>query len=172
MVLSIFVVVGVDVGFNSNSGQFLIRHFHIDEIAAESGRSVYFFGRMLGTFLGAILLTRLSPRKFFIWTSVLGIIALLILIFSTAPIMAWILVFVIGLAVANIWPLVFSITIERYPDRGNEVSGLMMMAIFGGAVIPLLMGWLTDLIGPIAGMAVLIVCMFYLLGVALYSLKR
>lgn len=172
MVLSIFVVVGVDVGFNSNSGQFLIRHFHIDEIAAESGRSVYFFGRMLGTFMGAILLTRLSPRKFFIWTSVLGIIALFILIFSTAHIMAWILVFVIGLAVANIWPLVFSITIERYPDRGNEVSGLMMMAIFGGAVIPLLMGWLTDLIGPIAGMAVLIVCMFYLLGVALYSLKR
>jgi MFS transporter, FHS family, L-fucose permease len=81
-------------------------------------------------------------------------------------------VFVIGLTVANIWPLVFSITIEKYPDRGNEVSGLMMMAICGGAVIPLLMGWITDLSSAMMGMAVLILCMVYLLGVALYTLKK
>ncbi|MFH1296186.1 MAG: MFS transporter [Bacteroidota bacterium] len=172
MVLSIFVVVGVDVGFNSNSGQFLIKHFGIEEIAAESGRSVYFFGRMLGTFLGAILLTRLSPRKFFVWTSILGIIALLIILFSTAHIMAWILVFIIGLAVANIWPLVFSIAVEKYPARTNEISGLMMMAICGGAVIPLLMGWVTDLSSAAAGIWVLIGCMVYLLGVALYAVRR
>jgi len=172
MVLSIFVVVGIDVGFNSNSGQFLINHFGIEQIAAESGRSVYFFGKMLGTFMGAILLTRLSPRKFFIWTSILGIIVLVILISSTAPFMAWILVFFIGLTVANIWPLVFSITIEKFPDRANEVSGLMMMAISGGAVIPLLMGWITDLYSATMGMAVLIVCMVYLLAVSLYTLRK
>jgi len=172
MVLSIFVVVGVDVGFNSNSGQFLIKHFGMEEIAAESGRSVYFFGRMLGTFMGAILLTKLSARKFFIWTSILGIIALMIILFSTAHFMAWILVFVIGLAIANIWPLVFSITVEKFPTRTNEISGLMMMAICGGAVIPLLMGWITDMSGTVAGMSVLIVCMFYLLIVALITLKK
>lgn len=172
MVLSIFVVVGIDVGFNSNSGQFLMQHYGIESTAAESGRSIYFFGRMLGTFLGAIMLTKLSPRKFFVWTSILGIIALLLIIFSREQFMAWILVFVIGLAVANIWPLIFSITIERYPDRANEVSGLMMMAICGGAVIPLLMGWITDMSGTIAGMAVLIACMVFLLGVAIYSLRR
>ncbi len=172
MVLSIFVVVGVDVGFNSNSGQFLIKHFGIESTAAESGRSIYFFGRMLGTFLGAILLTKLSSRKFFVWTSILGIAALVIILFSRTPMMAWILVFVIGLAIANIWPLVFSITIERFPDRANEVSGLMMMAICGGAVIPLLMGWITDMSGTIAGMAVLVACMVYLLGVGVYTLKK
>jgi len=172
MVLSIFVVVGIDVGFNSNSGQFLIKHFGIDSTAAESGRSIYFFGRMLGTFLGAIMLTRFSSRKFFVWTTILGIVALLLILFSKEHYMAWILVFVIGLAVANIWPLVFSITIEKFPTRANEVSGLMMMAICGGAVIPLLMGWITDMSGTIAGMAVLIVCMVYLLGVAVYSLRR
>jgi len=172
MVLSIFVVVGVDVGFNSNSGQFLIKHFGIDSTAAESGRSVYFFGRMLGTFLGAILLTKLSPKKFLVWSSLLGIAALVIILLSKEHMMAWGLVFVIGLAVSNIWPLVFSITIERYPDRANEVSGLMMMAICGGAVIPLLMGWITDMSGTIAGMAVLIVCMVYLLGVGIYTLKK
>ena len=66
MVLSIFLVVGIDVGFNSNSGQFLIKQFGIEPTLAESGRSVYFFGRMLGTFAGALLLTRISSRKFFI----------------------------------------------------------------------------------------------------------
>jgi len=172
MVLSIFVVVGIDVGFNSNSGQFLTRHFGIDQVAAESGRSVYFFGKMLGTFIGAILLTKLSPRKFFIWTSVLGILALLILVFSSAPVMAWILVFVVGLTVANIWPLVFSITVQRYPDRANEVSGLMMMAISGGAVIPLLMGWMTDLFSAVTGMIVLVGCMIYLLLVAIFTGKK
>lgn len=172
MVLSIFVVVGVDVGFNSNSGQFLTKHFGIGSVAAESGRSVYFFGRMLGTFLGALLLTRLSPGKFFIWTTVLGIIAMITILFSREQFMAWILVFVIGLAVANIWPLVFSITVEKYPGRSNEVSGLMMMAICGGAVIPLLMGWLTDLSTVAAGIWVLIGCMVYLLGVGVYSLRK
>ena len=85
MVLSIFLVVGIDVGFNSNSGQFLIKHFGIDSTTAESGRSVYFFGRMLGTFAGAIMLTRISSRKFFMWTSVLGILCLvaILLVSST-----------------------------------------------------------------------------------------
>jgi MFS transporter, FHS family, L-fucose permease len=172
MVMSIFVVVGVDVGFNSNSGQFLIRHFNIDQIAAESGRSVYFFGKMLGTFLGALMLTKLSPRKFFIWTAFLGIVSLALLIMANSPFMAWILVFVIGLTVANIWPLVFSITVERYPTRANEVSGLMMMAICGGAVIPLLMGWITDISSAAMGMAVLIGCMIYLFLVALYAARK
>ena len=85
MVLSIFIVVGVDVGFNSNSGQFLIKQFGIDQTAAESGRSVYFFGRMLGTFAGALLLTRISSRKFFMWTSVLGIICFVAILVDSYP---------------------------------------------------------------------------------------
>ena len=172
MVISIFLVVGIDVGFNSNSGHFLVKQFGIDSTAAESGRSVYFFGRMLGTFAGAIMLTRITSRKFFMWTSILGILSLvaILLIHSTA--IAWGLVFMIGLAVANIFPLVFSITVEKYPTRSNEISGLMMMAISGGAVIPLLIGWVSDLSTVAVGMSILIVCMIYLLSVSLYNLKK
>jgi FHS family L-fucose permease-like MFS transporter len=172
MVVSIFLVVGIDVGFNSNSGQFLIKHFGIDSTTAESGRSVYFFGRMLGTFAGAIMLTRISSRKFFIWTSILGILCLVAILLISSPVMAWGLVFLIGLSVANIFPLVFSITIEKYPTRTNEISGLMMMAISGGAVIPLLIGWVSDLSSIAFGMSILIVCMIYLLSVSIYNLKR
>lgn len=172
MVLAIFLVVGIDVGFNSNSGQFLIKHFGIDPLAAEKGRSVYFFGRMLGTFAGAILLTKVSSRKFFMWTSFLGIISLVLILLVKSPVLAWGIVFLVGLTVANIWPLVFSIAVEKYPERNNEISGLMMMAISGGAVIPLLIGYLSDISNIITGMSVLIACMLYLWAVSLYCLKK
>jgi fucose permease len=67
---------------------------------------------------------------------------------------------------------VFSITVEKYPTRTNEISGLMMMAISGGAVIPLLIGWISDLSNVVFGMSILIVCMIYLLSVSVYSLRR
>jgi fucose permease len=172
MVLSIFVVVGIDVGFNSNSGQFLIKQFGIDQTAAESGRSIYFFGRMLGTFVGALLLTRITSRKFFVWTSALGIICLIAILLIPSPVIAWVLVFMIGLAVANIFPLVFSITVDKYPARSNEISGLMMMAVSGGAVIPLLIGLVSDISNVAIGMSVLIICMVYLFSVSLYCLKK
>jgi len=172
MVVSIFLVVGIDVGFNSNSGHFLIKQFGIDSTAAESGRSVYFLGRMIGTFAGAIMLTSISSRKFFMWTSILGILSLAAILLIHSPVIAWVLVFMIGLAVANIFPLVFSITVEKYPTRSNEISGLMMMAISGGAVIPLLIGWVSDLTNVAIGMSILIVCMVYLLSVSVYSLKK
>ncbi|HAX93223.1 MAG TPA: MFS transporter [Bacteroidales bacterium] len=172
MVLSIFLVVGVDVGFNSNSGQFLIKRFGIDQTAAESGRSIYFLGRMLGTFAGAILLTKISTGKFFMWTSLLGIICLTAIVLIKSSAMAWVLVFLIGLAVANIWPLVFSIVIGRYPGKSNEISGLVMMAISGGAVIPLLVGWVSDISNIALGMTILIACMVYLWAVSVYCLKK
>jgi len=171
MVLAIFVVVGVDVGYNSNSGQFLMNSFGLEQTAAESGRSVYFFGRMLGTFAGALLLTRIAMRKFYMWTTLLGIIGFAAILLLRSEAAAWALTFFIGLTVANIFPLVFAIAVDEYPGRKNEISGLMMMAISGGAVIPLLMGWVTDISNNLFGMAVLLVCMIYLLAVAIYSIK-
>jgi FHS family L-fucose permease-like MFS transporter len=172
MVLSIFLVVGIDVGFQSNSGQFLMNHFGIDKDSAVLGRSVYFFGRMLGTFVGAIMLTRISSRKFFIWTSALGIVALAAILIVPSQLIAWGLVFIIGLAVANIFPLVFSIAVEKFPTRSNEISGLMIMAVSGGAIIPPFIGWVSDMSNIAFGMSVLIVCMIYLFIVSVYSLKR
>jgi MFS transporter, FHS family, L-fucose permease len=172
MVLSIFLVVGIDVGFNSNSGQLLINKFGIGQNAAESGRSVYFFGRMLGTFAGAIILTKFASRKLFMWTSLLGILCFILIILVNSPALAWVLVFMIGLAVANIWPLVFSIAVGKYPDRNNEISGLMMMAISGGAVIPLLVGWISDISNVAVGMTILLAGMIYLLFVSIYCIKK
>jgi fucose permease len=83
-----------------------------------------------------------------------------------------VIIFIIGLSVANIFPLIFSLSVEKYPLRTNEISGLMIMAVSGGAVIPLLIGSLTDNIGVTAGMFVLVVCAAYELVTALVNLKR
>jgi fucose permease len=107
------------------------------------------------------------------WTSVLGLICLVAILVVKSTFMAWGLVFMIGLAIANIWPLVFSIAVEKYPDRKNEVSGLMMMAISGGAVVPLLIGWVGDMSNNIVfGMSLLVISIIYLLSVSVYCLKK
>ena len=169
MVISIFLVVGIDVGFNSNSGQFLSKQFAMDPTAAESGRSVYFFGKMLGTFLGAILLTKLASRSFFRWTSLAALVSIIVLLLVSGELTAMVIVFIIGLTVANIFPIIFSITVEKYPLRANEISGLMIMAVSGGAAIPPLMGYLTDTAGVTAGMIILVICAVYLLLLSLFK---
>jgi fucose permease len=172
MVLSIFLVVGIDVGFNSHSGQFLMNKFHIPIDEATYGRSVYWLGRLAGTFLGAILLSWISSRKFFLWTTILGIISFGALIVVPVQSVVWVLAFVFGFAVANIFPLVYSITVEKYPARGNEVAGVMIMAVSGGAVIPLIMGLISKLTSPVIGMSILLLCLVYLLSVSVYCLKK
>ena len=173
MVLSIFLVVGIDVGFNYFSGKYLTARFGFEEVSAQSGRSVYFFGRMLGTFAGALILTKLSSTKGFLYSAILSIITiLLIMIIPASKAAAWILVFLIGLGVANIFPLVFSLTVQKYPERSNEISGLMMMAISGGALIPPVMGLVSDSLGVVPGMGVLLLCAAYLLIVSWIIIRK
>lgn len=172
MVLSIFLVVGIDVGFNYFSGKFLSMRFDIGTDAAQSGRSIYFFGRMLGTFAGALLLTKLQARKGFLYSALLTIISIALLLAIPSEAAAWVLVFLIGLGVSNIFPLVFSMTIQKYPERGNEISGLMMMAISGGALIPPVMGLVSDSLGVVPGMSVLLPCAAYLLIVSWVIIRK
>jgi len=163
MVICIFLVVGIDVGFNSFSGQFLIKQLGLEQTIAESGRSVYFFGRMLGAFMGAILLTKISAQKFLTWTTILSLVFILCILFVPNATFALIVTFIIGLVVANIFPLVFSLAVKRHPERSSEISGLMMMAISGGALIPFIMGLISDATNSIFGMMVLAVCTLIIL---------
>lgn len=172
MVLGIFFVVGIDVGVNSTSGQFLMDKLGMDAEPAKQGRSLYFFGKMLGTFMGALLLTRLNPQRFLLFSSMATIATLLAFIFAPGIGMALTSIFLIGMAASNIFPLIFSITAGKYVLRANEISGLMIMAVSGGAIIPPVIGGISDLFSITAGMYVLVACAIYLLFVSIYSLKK
>jgi len=172
MVLGIFFLVGIDVGINAASGQFLMDKLGMDAEPAKHGRSLYFFGKMLGTFMGALLLTRFSAKKFLVASAVVNLITIVAFIFSPTPSLALALMFSIGLGASNIFPLIFSLTIEKYSSRANEISGLMIMAVAGGAFIPPIVGKVTDLINVTAGMFVLVACSVYLLGLSFYAFKK
>lgn len=172
MVLGIFLVVGIDVGINFISKDFLTEKFASAAEFAEKGRSVYFFGKMLGTFAGALMLTMLSSRKFLFWSSVLGLISILALLFVPSEMSALVVIFIIGLGCANIFPLIFSLAVEKYPTRSNEISGLMIMAVSGGALIPFIMGFIKENISLTSSMFVLVICAVYLLFLAMFNMKE
>jgi MFS transporter, FHS family, L-fucose permease len=172
MVLAIFFLVGIDVGINSSSGQFLMERLGMEAGPAMQGRSLYFFGKMIGTFTGAMLLTRLHAGKFLLGSAVATLASILAFIFSPSAGFALTLMLVMGLASANIFPLIFSLTAGHYPTHTNDVSGLMIMAVSGGAFILPLVGWLTDTMGIIPGMLVFVLCAIYLVAVAALGLIR
>ena len=171
MVLGIFLLVGVDVGINSLSGQYLLAN-GTPQALAESGRSFYFFGKMLGTFGGALLLTRLTAQRFLLNSSLAGLLSLAALLLVPAGIPSMAIIFLAGLGLANIFPLIFSLCVERLPDRANEISGLVIMAVTGGAVLPLLTGWVSDMFSLTAGMLVIVVCTIYFLILSFYAARK
>ncbi len=172
MVIGIFFVVGLDVGINATSGQFLMGKMEMAAEPAKQGRSLYFFGKMLGTFIGALLLVRVSSFKFLIGSSIATLLTTVLFIMSPTPMIALILMFLIGLAASNIFPLIFTITVKKYPFRDNEISGLMIMAVSGGAFIPPIVGKLADVFGISASMYVFVACSLYLLFISVYAFKK
>jgi len=172
MVLGIFFVVGIDVGINAASGQFLMDKLLMDAEPAKQGRSLYFFGKMLGTFIGALLLTQISPKRFFLGSTLATLLSIIAFIYSPKAIVAMVLLFIIGLTASNIFPLIFSLTVKKYTSRSNEISGLMIMAVSGGAFLPPIIGKVSDLTNIETGMLVLVVCALYLLSLSLFELKN
>src|SRR5690606_40868776 len=81
-------------------------------------------------------------------------------------------IFIIGLGAGNMFPIVFSLALEKMPDRANEISGLLVMAVSGGAFIPPVVGFVSTVASPLASLSVIGLCMLYVLWVALYVRKN
>lgn len=172
MALGIFFLVGADVGMNTNIANYLQSNFGLSLEKASLGISIYFAALMISRFLGAVLLNWIDAKKFLVTSAVLALLSMIALIFAPSAIVAKTAIFMVGLASGNLFPLIFAITLGKMPDRANEISGLMIMAISGGAIIPPLMGIMSANIGMIASLLVLVICMLYIVGASLYALKR
>lgn len=161
-VLGIFLYVGAEVCM----GRFLLpglKGMGMSEQSARTfGAPMFFLLLTIGRLVGGAVLTVIGPRPFFRLSALLGVIGAGILMTGRSE-LAVAGVVLAGLGFANIWPLLFSITVEERPDRASELSGLMCMAISGGALVPLVMGRLVD--GGMQAMAFVVpaVCFLYLL---------
>jgi FHS family L-fucose permease-like MFS transporter len=123
----------------------------------------------VGRFLGAIFLRKLNPINFFIISSLITLGGLAGILLSGNLMLTRILIFVTGLGFSNTFPIIFALTIDRMPDYSNELSGLIILSVSGGAILPPLMGILTDLINVNAIIYVLIFCMIYVTFAAFYA---
>jgi len=172
MVIGIFLYVGSEVSMSAKLPNFLEAKFDFDiKEKGLLGTLFFFISLMTGRFLGGVILNWLSPKKFLISTTILSIVGIAGLFVVPDQFLAFVSIFVIGLGFANIFPLIFSISVDKMPERSNEISGLMVTAIIGGAIVPILVGGVADLLGLMAGFGVPALCMFYILFIATRSSK-
>ena len=171
MVMSIFVYVGAEVSMSSGIPILLKEEFGIEGFSLWLSWGLFFLPILIGRFSGAAILTKIKPMKFLFVTVILSIVGVLMLLAGNTFV-AYVGIVLVGLGFANIFPLVFSITVDKMPERANELSGLMVTAIVGGAFIPPLMGILADSTSVRLGFLVPLVCLIYILFSATLASKK
>ncbi|MCF7975124.1 MAG: MFS transporter [Phycisphaerae bacterium] len=172
-VLGIFLYVGAEVSM----GRFLkptLMGFGLNENAANTyGPTLFFLMLTVGRLLGSPILKIMTPRTCFRLSALLGVIGAGIIMLGASKAITIVGVVAAGFGFANIWPMLFSITVEERPERANELSGLMCMAISGGAIVQLIMSHLIDS-GMSYSLAFVVpgLCFAYLLMLSLKGSKK
>jgi fucose permease len=172
MILGLFLYVGAEVGVNSWIATYLSEKFQFDLGSLATGGIAFFFVALsIGRLVGSAILNFISARQFLVVTALVSVLGMLGIIFGTKQI-ALASIFVAGLGFGNIFPLIFSILIDRMPERSAELSGLLCMAIAGGAVMPLVMGAVNDSFGITGAMVVPFLSCLYILFLGLRSTRE
>ena len=166
--LGIMCHVGIDVGTNTTAPKILMERLGMTLDEASFATSMYFIFRTIGCFSGAIILQKVSSRLFFIISVISMLVAMVLLFVSDAQYVIYTAIALIGFGNSNVFSIVFSQALLSLPEKKNEISGLMIMGLFGGTVFPLLMGFASDAMGQDGAVGVMTVGVVYLL---FYTLK-
>ncbi len=163
MVLGIFFYVGAEVSLFSKIPIYLQEVYDFDlETWGLLGSAFVVTAILIGRFSGGLVLNWISARQFLIISTVTALIGMIGL-FVPVKAVAIAAIFISGLGFANIFPMIFSIAIDKMPERSNELSGLMITAIIGGAFVPMLFSAVADLTGNLmVGFLIPILCFVYI----------
>lgn len=172
MVFAIFFMVGFDVTMNTSIANFLSNRFSITIESASLGISIYFASLMAGRFLGAFLLRKVDAKLSLVVSTIITLIGLLGLIAINDLTISRIMIFVAGFGFSNVFPIMFAIIVQRKPDYANELSGLIILAVCGGAIIPPVAGFLSDMYSVTAAIYVLLACIAYVGFATYYAIKK
>lgn len=167
----IFFAVGTDVSTNFISSKIMISRFGYTKEMAGLAPQVYFVLRTVGAFFGVFMLTKVADRKYFQWNIVACIAAVLLLAFVENDILNFICIGAIGFLCSCVFPIIYSMALQAKPDKGNEISGLMIMAVAGGTT-SFVVGAANDAIGIAGGVMVILVEVLYLTFCAFKTLKH
>lgn len=169
--VGILVLVGVDVGMGVTFPKLLQERCGLPLEKAGMGNSVYFLARTVGAFLGGIILMRYSASRFFAASSCLALVSLAGLIFAHNLTLVLVFVALFGLGYANLFSIIFSISMQKQPEKTNEVSALLIVGVCGGAIIPPALGVITDFFGT-QGSALVTLALVWLYMIVLIPVIR
>lgn len=162
--LGIMCHVGIDVGTNVTAPKLLVEQAGVSVNDSMFGNSIYFLFRLLGCLSGTFILIRYSSKKFFLISGAAMLLGMAGLFFAGSTTLIYICLALIGFGNSNIFPIIVSQAMLHMPDKKNEISGLMIMGLFGGTIFPLLMGMASDgMKTQLAAVAVMVIGVLYLL---------
>ena len=162
--IGIMCHVGIDVGTNTTAPKILMERLGLGLHDASFATSLYFIFRTAGCFLGAFILSRMSAKIFFGISVAMMALAMVGLSLFHGKEIIYICIGLIGFGNSNVFSIIFSQAIQSMSQRKNEISGLMIMGLFGGTVFPLFMGFLSDaMASQLGAVIVLSVGVLYLM---------
>ena len=160
--IGIMCHVGIDVGTNTTAPKILMERLGYSLNEAAFATSLYFIFRTLGCLTGSLFLRLLRTRTFFIISVVMMALSMAGLLFGHSQTVLYASIALVGYGNSNVFSMIFSQALTDMPEQKNEVSGLMIMGLFGGTVFPLLMGFASDAVGQMGAVAVMAVGVIYL----------
>jgi len=160
--LGIMCHVGIDVGTNTTAPKLLIERVGMTLDEAGFATSLYFIFRTIGCLTGSYFLRVLQTRTFFIISVVMMAASMLLMCFGQSQMMLYAGIALVGYGNSNVFSMCFAQALNAMPEKQNEVSGLMIMGLFGGTIFPLLMGFASDAMGQIGAVLVMAVGVVYL----------
>lgn len=168
--LGIMCHVGIDVGTNTTAPKILMERLGVTLNEAAFATSLYFIFRTIGCLTGSFFLRVMSNRLFFVLSVVMMALAMAGLAVGTSQTVLYVAIALVGYGNSNIFSIVFSQALRSDQSCQNEISGLMVMGLFGGTVFPLLMGFASDALGQIGAVIVMAVGVLYLFSY-IYQVK-
>lgn len=170
--LGIMCHVGIDVGTNTTAPKILMERLGMTLNEAAFATSLYFIFRTVGCLTGSFFLRVMSNRLFFNISVAMMALAMLGLGFGSSKTVLYVAIALVGYGNSNIFSLAFSEALLSDKARQNEISGLMIMGLFGGTVFPLLMGYASDAVGQLGAVGVMALGVAYLAGYGGLKRKR
>ena len=154
--------VGIDVGTNTTAPKILIERLGMSLNDAAFATSLYFIFRTIGCLTGSFFLRLLKMRTFFIISVVMMALSMIGMYVGDEPWELYVAIALVGYGNSNVFSMCFATALEAMPQKQNEVSGLMIMGLFGGTIFPLLMGFMSDAMGQGGAVLVMAVGVIYL----------
>lgn len=162
--IAIISTVGIDVGINITAPKLLMERLGMTLDEAAFAASLYFIFRTVGCFSGSFILSRMKEWNFLLVSVVLMVVAIIGLLIGQSQWMLYASIAIMGLANSNPFSIIFSRALKAVPDKQNEVSGLLIMGLIGGAVFPPLMGVASDAMGQAGAILCMAAGVIYLLA--------